>query len=213
MNAQSLVKYFGADDNLFGFFNHQPIIGGQVRFTLNTVDNQTVDLFVGGNGGFNRGRIPCSAHADNAGFADFGYNFFRRSADFANDAGCAVYGRFPFVAFDPDGYHLFQIAEFAFYFLHFQDFAGNGGMNVGGDNAVGIGQQRADPHFVAFGYQNLCRAADMLFDRDVDGFGQSGVFNRPVRGNFVFIGVNAADGKSFFIAHFLPRLMFCRRCG
>ncbi len=66
-------------------------------------------------------------------------------------------------------------------------------MNVGGNNAVGIGEQRTDFDPVAFFDQDFCRCADMLFDRNIQHIGNAGVPDRKVGGYFVFVGMNTAD--------------------
>ena len=92
----------------------------------------------------------------------------------------AVYRFLPFVAFGPDGDHFFQITDFAGYLFHFDHFAGNGRVYVGGNDAVGIGNHGADFDPVAFLDQNFGRRADMLLDRYIYGFGDAGVFDREI---------------------------------
>ena len=76
-------------------------------------------------------------------------------------------------------------------------------MNVGRDNAVGIGKQCADFNFIAFLYQDFGRSADMLLDGNINIFRKSGFANRRIGGDFKFVGVNTADRESLFATHSL----------
>lgn len=100
--------------------------------------------------------------------------------NFFDNVIAAVDGWFKLVAFHFNGYHAFQIAEFTLNFFDLCHFSGNGRVHVGRNDAVGIGQQSSDFDLIAFFYQNFCRRADMLFNRNVNGFRQAGVRNRTI---------------------------------
>ena len=77
-------------------------------------------------------------------------DLFRRGGNFTDDVGTAVNAFFPLVAVGFDGDHLFEVTDFADNLFNFDHFAGGRCMNVGGNNAVGIGEQRTDFDPVAF---------------------------------------------------------------
>ena len=87
LNAQCFVDDFCSDDDLFRLFNHQAVVRSQERFTFDAVDNQAIDFFAFGQFRLDGRGITGAAHADDAGFANFCHDFFRRKRNFPVNFG------------------------------------------------------------------------------------------------------------------------------
>jgi len=174
-----------ADQDLFRFFKHQPVVCRQVRFAFHPVDDQAVQFFtffyielhVGGKGG------PPQAHDPEIG--DALQDFVRLHGDLL------LQGQFDFLKIGfilkvrANDNTLFFIASGIDDLVQFGNRTRHRGVDVGGDNPPRPGDDLTRLYLVLLGYGDFGRDADVLRNGHIDHFGDRHPPDRFGGGQFI----------------------------
>ena len=157
---------FHSVKNRFGFCKHQSVVGGEIRLAFGAVDNQHVNLLVGGDVKLYVGRECRSAHADEAVFAGYSANLCgRKRGDrcviaYAARRRLQVAAMLFFRCFD--SYCLDIVTESSSCFPDAFDYPRDGCVDIGGEAGACLGNELKTLHFIARLDNSFCRRAFML---------------------------------------------------
>ena len=148
------------------------MVGRQVRFALDTINNQVLDLFPGRHRQFDLRGERRTAHTDDTRLLDPGKNLRSRKRTFAHELLRSVDPFGPFIPLATDRNHHLADSLPVGQHIHPRHGARHGRMDIGRHETGGFGDQLSHLHLVALGHLRNRRRTDMLRQRNIHHIGQ-----------------------------------------
>ena len=151
--------------DFFRVFQHQLMVGSQIRFTFYGIDNHTFSFKRRRRTKFHLCRETSTTQTYDTGIGNLLHNFFRRKIAFFHQCLAAVDCFFPFVAFHIDKDSRFRITAGIDYRINLRHFTTDRRMNCCRNKAGRFGNLRAYLHHITLCHYRFGRCANVLGQR------------------------------------------------
>ena len=180
-----------ADHTLLGALQDDAVVGGDVRFAFGGVDDEVFALLLGLEHILDVRGEAGTAQTHDAAVFHTGDDLVFAQLDVADDVGGGVDALVPLVAFAVDDDGGFLVAGDIGDHIDLADGAGDGGVDVGAHEAVGLGDELAHLHLVALFDDGFGGGAEVLGHIDHGLVGQREGFHVGGVGELVGLRVDA----------------------
>ena len=143
-------------------FDHQAVVGGQIRLALGTVDDKELRFLSRRRRQLHVSREGRSAQTYDSAVRYPLYDFGRRQGYIPDDVRCTVYGFLPLVTFHVYDHVHHRIARQVGVWLDGSDGTRHGTVDIGGNKSCGSSYQLSCPDLVTLLYERLGGSSQML---------------------------------------------------
>ena len=158
-------------------FQHQLVIGSQVRFTFHRIDDDTLCLAARRRRKFHMGRETCTTHTYYTCILYLGYDFFRLQLTFFDQCSTAVNSFFPFITVHINKDSWFTITasiDNAIYLINFTGYRREDRCRYKTTCFSNLGTYL---HYIALLHDSSSRSTDVLRQREYRLLRESKGFN------------------------------------